>query len=166
MKRNAQIFTLDFLLGFLAFIVVILIVVNVLQGMFISQEFSTVYADATHISDVLMTSGYPLSWSSADIILLGIVDDSRINTTKLMYFDSFNYTKQKSLVQSTADFIFTFENATETLNVSTCTHGYPITTDEFCEINFSSIEYTDLTKVERIVIYNSTPVRMVVYTWN
>jgi hypothetical protein len=38
--------------------------------------------------------------------------------------------------------------------------------DDKCYVDISSMEYEDLVKLERLLVYNSSIIKMVVYVWN
>jgi len=165
-NKNGQVWTTDFIIGLLLFILVALLTIKVAFSMYPTQDHIIVYRDAVHLSDAILSRGYPLNWTAADVILPGIANNNRINNTQLLAYKSLEYGKAKTLLHVTSDYIFFIHNDTNIINTGQCVYGYNLTTDANCEPMLNTIEYDNLAKIDRMVIYNSTVVIMTVYAWN
>jgi hypothetical protein len=165
-KRRGQVWTVDFIVGLLLFTLVVLITVKVAFSMSPSQDHIIVYRDAVHLSDALLSQGYPSDWTISNVLLPGIAENNRINNTKLAEIAELNYSTAKTLLHVTSDYIFFLRNGTEVINTGNCVYGYNVTTDADCNPELSNMSYDNLAKIDRFVIYNSTVVIMTVYTWN
>jgi hypothetical protein len=165
-KNKGQVWTLDFIIGLMLFIIVVLLSISMIRDIYPSQKKVDVYHDAIYVSDSLLDAGYPKNWTESDVILPGIAGNNRINETKLALFDNLDYYRAKTLLHIESDFIFFIKNTTDTINISGCVHGYNLTTDADCNPILSDLDYEDLAKIDRMVIYNSTVMVMTVYVWN
>ena len=165
-KKRGQVWTVDFIGGLLLFTLVILITIKVAFTMAPSQDSIIVYRDAVHLSDALLSQGYPLNWTDEDVLLPGIAENNRIDNTKLEEISELNYSNVKTLLHVTSDYIFFIRNDTNTINTGQCVYGYDVPVNANCTPILSGLHYDNLAKVDRIVIYNSTVVIMTVYTWN
>ncbi|MGV8141516.1 MAG: hypothetical protein ACP5NW_03685 [Candidatus Woesearchaeota archaeon] len=163
---KGQVWTVDFLLGLMLFIIVVLSSAKIIWDVYPQSKNVDVYHDAVYLSDTLLSEGYPLDWTETNVILPGVGGNNRINETKLSSLDDLDYNRLKTLLHTTSDFIFFIRNSTDILNISGCTHGYNLTTDATCNPNLSSITYSDLAKIDRMIIYNSTVMILTLYAWN
>jgi len=137
-----------------------------LIGIPVSQDHVIVYRDAVYLSDNLLSEGYPSNWTNESVILPGIAENNRINSTRLSEFKTLDYHRAKTLLHVTSDFVFFIRNATNIINISECTYGYSLTHDENCTPLFTGVSYENLVRVDRIILYNSTVMTMTVYAWN
>lgn len=165
-KSKGQIFTIDYAIALIIFIFLILLSIKVIIGIQPKYEYDTLIRENTYISEQLVKEGYPSDWNTTNVIIPGITDNTRLNETKLSQLDNITYERLKTLMHTTSDFAFFFTNGTQNLNISNCIHGHPVETSSTCEINISSIEYSDLVKTERLLIHNSSIIKLVVYNWN
>lgn len=166
MKKKAQVWTVDYLMGFLIFIIVLVFSIKIIFSIVPSQDFQFLYNDGIHISTSLVESGSPNDWNVSTVIVPGIADNNRINFTKLSSFDNLSYQQTKTLFHTPNDYLFFFKNSTGLLNFTKCIRGYNATVDNSCNPLLTLIEYSSLVKFERIVILNSSLATMVVYVWN
>jgi hypothetical protein len=165
-SRKGLVWTTDFLIGLMLFIIMVFIAVKIVQDMFPSQSHITVYRDAIYLSDNLLSEGYPWNWTDSDVILPGIAENNRINITKLSNFTKIDYYHAKTLLHVMSDFIFFIRNDTSVINTSQCTYGYNITVDENCTPILTGISYDNLARIDRLIIYNSHVLTMTVYAWD
>ena len=141
------------------------------------SEFSEVRSDASKISEFLMSDGIPSDWNQSSIIRPGILTSNRINHTKVqaaMALSNSSYSLMQASLQTGHDFAVTVEDR----------NGQMISFDGYCVIGkqgsitngtnssgycntpvFNSISSSNLAKITRIAIYNSTLVRVKVYVW-
>ena len=164
-NRKGMVWTTDFLIGLMLFLVMILIAVKILLGMNTSQAGVSVYRDAVYVSDNLLSEGYPFNWTNQTVIMPGIAGNNRINTTKLSNFTDIDYYRVKELLHVSSDFIFFIRNSTDIINTSRCIYGYNLTTDENCTPRLDTITYDNLVRMDRIVLYQSKVVTLTVYAW-
>jgi hypothetical protein len=86
---KAQIWYTDFMIGVLIFSIVIITYFYYASHTEYSDEtlISSLLSEAKTISNSLVTQGYPLNWTAANVTTVGITNgDFRINTTKLSFY--------------------------------------------------------------------------------
>ena len=166
MNKKAQVWTIDFIAGLLLFLLVLFVGIKLIMSIEPKTDFSELYDDTTHFSDSLLTRGNPVDWNSTNVIIPGIAEYNKINFTKLEEFKKINYDKTKTLFHLSNEYMFFFSNATAIINISSCIYGYSIETEEDCSFDINSITYNNLAKIDRIVVINSSLVKMTVYAWN
>jgi len=165
-KKHGQVWTVDFIGGLLLFTLVIIITIKVAFTMAPSQDTIIVYRDAVHLSDALLSQGYPSNWTKENVLLPGIAENNRIDNTKLEEIKELNYSTVKTLLHVTSDYIFFIRNDANIINTGQCVYGYNVPVNANCTPILSGLHYDNLAKVDRIVIYNSIVVIMTVYAWN
>jgi hypothetical protein len=167
-NKNGQVWTLDFMIGLVLFILMIIISVKIIFDMYPSQDNMIVYRDAIYLSDNLLSEGYPSNWSENinNLILPGIAKNNRINNTKLSQFKDLDYNHVKTLMHVTSDYVFFIHNSTNIINTGQCVYGYPLTTDINCTPILTTNNYENLVRVDRIILYNSTVMMMTIYAWH
>lgn len=85
--------------------------------------------DAKAMSSALALDGYPDDWNNLTVIRIGVIDDQKLNSTKLKAFKQLNYNFSKRRFGTIYDFFVYFVNEKdEVLNVnSVCGVGFPLT---------------------------------------
>jgi hypothetical protein len=167
MKKKAQVWTIDFIIALIIFIMLVLVAFRLLASADFYDTFEPFYRESISLSESLISSGKPSSWNSTNVIIPGIANNNRINESKLLEFDKISYSNTKSLFHISADYLFYFRNATNILNISgRCSRGYNVTTTASCEPNILNLTYSNFLRMDRIVIINSSIIRMVIYTWS
>jgi hypothetical protein len=173
--KKAQVWLSDYTLSMLLFILAALIAVKIIINSFsATADFQELKSETSKISEILLSEGYPVNWSSgnsSDVIRPGLFTGRRMDETKViqaMNSTYINYTSLKTMLQTKHDFAVVFEEQNSSL----------IQFDSFCVIGDTSISpgcpaspvfnfhYKNLVQLNRLVIYNSSIIRMVVYAWN
>jgi len=65
-----------------------------------------------------------------------------------------------------SDFVFFIHNGTTVINTTRCVYGYSLNITSGCEPVLNGLGYEDLSRVDRIVLYDSKVVTLTVYAWN
>ena len=110
--RRAQVWYTDFIIGVLIFSIVIIAYFYYVEHTEYSDEtlVSSLIAEAKGISNSLITQGYPVNWTAANVTTVGLTDGSyRINMTKLNNFNSWGYEERRGYLHTTKDYYFFFE---------------------------------------------------------
>jgi hypothetical protein len=167
-NKSGQVWTLDFIIGLILFVLILIISLKILFNMYSSSDDLIAYRDAVHLSDNLLSVGYPSNWTYnlTTVVLPGISENNRINITKLEKFNEVDYYRAKTLMHVTSDYIFFIRNSTVIINTGHCIYGYNVATDAECNPLLSTLHYNNLARIDRVIIYNSTIMLMTVYTWN
>lgn len=117
--------------------------------------------DGELIMNNILSSGSPLNWDSGNVIQIGIVDEGKINQTKLEKFYNLtdnDYARTKHLFNTKYDYFF-FLSEDMTVNSQQIQGiGKP-------GINKDNIQAEDLIKVTRFTIYKDRPVQGYLYVW-
>ena len=82
-----------------------------MQNRRIKQKIENVEFDGQFLMNNLFSSGYPTYWNESNVVTIGIMDDGKINETKLaMFYDlaASNYTLTKTLFRTDEDYYFFF----------------------------------------------------------
>ncbi len=161
--RKGQTSMGDFLIGFMLFIFVIILVAKALFTHMSSDSFYELEKEAYSISETLAGPGYPLDWTNETVVKLGLTDSYRLNTSKLSEYSKINYSDTRKYLGTKSDYVFFFKDHNSTLNISSCMFGSP---DNIAGCEFvAGAEIEDIIKFDRLLIYNSSIVKMVVYVW-
>jgi hypothetical protein len=121
---KAQIWYTDFMIGVLIFSIVIITYFYYASHTEYSDEtlISSLLSEAKTISNSLVTQGYPLNWTAANVTTVGITNgDFRINTTKLSAFNSWSYEERRGYLHTTKDYYFYLEYMNSTRFNELCT---------------------------------------------
>lgn len=116
------------------------------------------------ILNSILSEGYPVDWNSANVQKIGILSDSKINTTKLEAFYNLtlsDYERTRSLLNTKYHyFIFTNENMTF--------HNGAVNIKGFGKpgFNMNAISARNLVKLNRLAILNDKPSNLNLYIWS
>ena len=174
-NKKSQTWISDYAIGLLLFIMGAILAVKILTNSFItSTDFDGLKTDASKISELLISEGYPSGWTNeTNVIKLGLETDKRMDPAKVFVAMNMTYPVIKSKLQTNNQFVVIFENSTgDIIEFSgLCTLGsndvFVNETAGDCHfLDFSSVDYDNLVKINRFVVYNSEIVRMVVYLWS
>lgn len=166
MSNNAQVWTLDLIVGvtvFLFLIMVYLIFTNNISASSASN-FNEIYSDIVVVSDTLMSTGSPQNWTDGSVIEAGITDGKqRLSITKLQNLSSLDYSRLKTLLKTRYDYLIFFENRSSGLmNLSNVEYiGKPGLTKE----NLKDADPYTIVSIRRFLIYESDIITMVIYLW-
>lgn len=163
--KKGQIWTLDYIIGLLVFIAVILISFTLIRDLKAdANRFEKALQESNHISMNLVNPGSPITWNSSNIISIGLCENNRVNLTKLEEYDKLDYNTTKVYLQVSGEYVFYFENRTTIIQQNNkCFRGYYL--GDICTLNIPS-EADNIAKTERLVILNSSIVKMVIIVWN
>jgi hypothetical protein len=167
-NKRGQVWTTDFIVGMLLFMLMLFISIRIVFDMYPSADSTIVYRDAVHLSDNLLSEGYPANWTGdlTSVVMPGIAENNRIDNLKLSKFQDLDYYRAKTLMHVTSDYVFFIRNSTNIINTGRCVYGYPLTVDVNCTPILTTEQYDTLARIDRIALYNSTVVTMTVYAWN
>lgn len=163
--KRAQIWGIDLLAGMALFLVgiVILFTYSLNQPDEARENFDFLFYDGGIIANNLMSSGYPTSWNSDDVITLGISNDNRIDESKLekiydmVYVDN-NYSLTKSLFHTQYDYYFFLDQNMTINSVEVDGIGKPGVTRD-------NVDSKNLIKITRFTIYKNKTTPLYIYIW-
>lgn len=164
--RKGQAWILDFIVGFVLFLIVLLLTTTVLFDHFEETGFSDAEESAYIISESLLGPGYPKNWTNETVIRIGLTSENRLDLQKLSSFSNLTYGDSLSYFGVKNDYVVFFERNGTVQNLTGLECGYgKVEVLQNCAINLNNIDYDNLAKVNRLIILNSTILELVVYTW-
>ncbi len=159
-NQKAQVWYTDFVIGVLIFSIVIISYFYYVEHSDYSDDtlMNSLLSEAKAISGYMVTEGYPANWSSSNVSTVGLTNgDYRIDSDKLSDFNSWGYEERRGYLHTTKDYYFYFEYLNGTKF------------NELCEDQFSGCvawnASMNLVQNTRLVIYESTPVKMVILVY-
>lgn len=161
LTKKGQVYTLDFMIALLLFVLTILVSSKMIFNTTSSNGYQILQLEAKAISESLLSEGLPSDWDSTDVILPGIIDNGKLSDYKFKELIKLGYANVSSLINSRRPFYFYFANSSSMINVSiTCGFGAINST---CQP--PSINSNNLVRLDRLVAYNEKAIRMVVLVW-
>lgn len=167
-NRKSQVWSIDYIIGLLIFIVIVLISIRLILNITSDNDDAALYKDAVHLSDILMNPGSPPNWDVANVTIPGLTyanASSKLDLNKIILLDSIGYDRTKVLFHISHDYLYFFENKTGAINIAGCSHGYTVGYID-CKPDISNIDFDDLVKINRIITYNSTLITLTIYVWS
>jgi hypothetical protein len=176
-NKKAQVWLSDYTISMLLFALAALIAIKIIINSFsATTDFQELKSESAKLSEILLSEGFPANWdngTSIDIIRPGLLTNKRLNETKValaMNSSYIDYTSLKFMLQTKHDFAVAFEEQNGSLikfNDSLCVIGSAsVSPSPVCPPVNLNFHYHNLVKLDRLVIYNSSIKRMVVYVWN
>lgn len=111
-KRRGQVWSFDYTIGMLLFIITILLATSVLvKNFFADDSFEELHANAEAVSEQLMGTGYPSHWRPGDAISIGLITGERLSARKVERFFSIvqdDYERSKALLNTRYEYAVLF----------------------------------------------------------
>ena len=180
-QKKSQLWISDYTLSLLLFVIAILIAVKIVVNSFnTNTAFAELRSDASKISEILVSEGYPPGWNDTGVIRPGLLTGKRLNEAKVinaMNMSNNNYSGFRPKLQTRYDFMVVFEHPDGNIiefNTS-LTEGFcaianksiaPSFNNGECDNASFNFKHTNMVRLDRLVVYNSSIKRMVVYVWN
>jgi len=181
--KRSQVWFFDLVIGLSIFIAALAVYYTYLSSSIAEDStISNILSDGITISSTLLGGGYPSNWTNDTIVRLGITDNNhRVNHSKIIKVLNLSYPSLRSILNTRYDFFVFFRDSNGCLlNLSDNIYGIGhegVGLDESgssnCQVvgaknitvEFDDINFDKLIKVERLVVYDSSISRMVVYLW-
>jgi len=172
-STKSQVWYLDYIIGIFIFTICILLFFKFIPNIDHQEldSINEVYLDARTVSNSLATAGYPNNWTNETVERIGITNGNNvISSEKLKEFKKMvdtDYKKTRTLFNLRSDYVvyFTDKNDKPT-NLSGIHYlGHSDVTFTNNKIDISGIDHSDLVALTRVLIYNGTAAKMVIYTW-
>jgi hypothetical protein len=165
---------MDYIFGILIFSICLILYYKFIPNLEAEElnNLEEIYLDAKTISESLISPGYPSDWTNETVQRIGILSHGKtINHSKFIEFnnmviDDYNKTITKFNIHS--DYIIYFTDVNDIpINI---TDIYKIGNPKVIltgsnNLDLTSIEQNNLVSITRILIHNSTTIKMVTYTW-
>lgn len=156
-NRKGQIWYTDFMVAILIFVISLVIYFEYVNNLSKEEEtkLGEMLMSAKTVSNNLMSRGYPYSWNQTDVNVIGIVDNKRINQTKIERFYNMSHDIAKFDFGIINNYYFYLENR----------NGQKITIDNKEYTGELPDNPVKLVKINRLTIYNGSIVKAVVQVW-
>lgn len=162
--NKAQAWGMDIIIGIMIFSIGILIflVYTINSSVETKESLESLDYDGENILESIFSTGSPANWDNNNVIEIGIMDDDKINITKLERFynlASTDYPKTKSLFNTKFDYFFYFkEISISTGEISGI--GKPGT-----NISVIPDNSRNLIRITRFSSFKEKPVTVYLYIW-
>ncbi|MBN2458663.1 hypothetical protein JXB28_00100 [Candidatus Woesearchaeota archaeon] len=174
-RKKGQVWITDYTMSLLLFILATVIAIKILINAFgTNTAFTELKADTAKISEMLLSEGVPANWDADSVLRPGILEGSRVSSEKAYAAMNMSYEDIRPKFQTRYDFIAVFKdkddviiNFTDSTGTDTkCVIGSPDVGTAGCsQTDLSSIDYDNMVKLTRIIIYDASIVKMEVYAW-
>jgi len=163
MRKKAQAWGFDLVIGSILFIVgIIAFYIYALNAPEQGQEIlNTLSYNGNLVANSLLSEGFPDNWNQNDVTRIGILNDNRINETKLEKFYTLhlnNYQRTKSLFNIKYEYFVNLSGSGQFVLLSDST---PISGIG----NQPPADPENLIKTTRFTIYRNKPVTLNIYVW-
>ncbi len=121
MKKRAQIWYMDFIIGLTIFILMLVVAFKFTTLKFSDDESdrARIWDDAQRLTGAILSSGIPENWTQSNAISIGITSDSSaLDIVKLDLLKNFtlsNYDRTKFIFGINSDYLLHFETINNTL---------------------------------------------------
>jgi hypothetical protein len=169
---RAQIFLFDLMISigiFMTAVVMFIFVSNNLRAD--ESDFSLLIKNSDAISSSLLSAGQPSDWRAGNVSIIGITDGSyRLNFTKVQRLHNLSVETASSLFGTNSNYLIFFKDIYgNVLNLDGCAYGNSglvvhNLSLSICQ-NVTITPNNHLVNVERIVLYNSNIIKIVVQSW-
>ena len=156
--KKAQVWYVDFMVGLMVFIVVVVIYFEYVNNLSEREEniIDDLIINAKTIASSLVAEGYPADWNTSNVISIGLTNNNqRLNMTKVNRYISMDYIESKSKLKTPYNYYFflKYKNGSKIpLNGS---EGY----------GFENTNPERLVQITRLVIHESDIIKMVIHVW-
>ena len=178
---KSQVWYLDFVLAISIF--VLLLIIYFTYTLNLSKQDTKVLNDLItnlkSMSSSLILEGYPDNWNNDDVQRLGLTNNNqRIDENKLGQFLNISYNTRKTLFNTQYDYFIFFKNnngclinISDNFGVGHADVELEEVIDPICNgftedsIDLSNMNPKNIVRTDRLLIYNSEIVDMVIYLW-
>jgi len=166
MNKRGQAWSLDLLMGVFLFTVALSVfyfsALNSSNNL--NEAIDLLSYDGRSISKNILSEGSPNDWNSSSVVQIGILDDGKINETKLeAFYDLANtdYARTKSLFNTKYDYYFFLDTNITFNSITIDGIGKPgITRD-----NVAQADIKNLIRVDRISVYENKIIGATLFVW-
>jgi len=161
-NKKSQAWEIDLVIAVSIFLIGVLVffIYSINQSVESLEKLDIIFYKGKNVMDNILSEGYPKDWNKDNVIRIGILDNGKINETKLERFYNLtqeNYFRTKIIFNTEYDYYFFFKNLT--IGSSAVEGiGKPNT-------NLSNINAENLVKISRVTIYKNEPKQVYLYVW-
>lgn len=166
MDRRGQAWYVDLFFGILIFVLSFSILMKSDVNLKTPEEDlqREMKIDGDRISSMLLSPGVPKDWNESNVISPGIIEQGKIDDSKLSSMINMTYPEVRSKLRSRFNFMFMLLNQTHVVPFQGLDYyGKPGVSPG----NISTAESPDqILKVSRLAVYGSEIVRLEVFVWD
>lgn len=156
MKKNSQIWYIDFVLALTLFIITLLISLRYITNnyMISVKDTSPLLVEADKVSQSLLTAGIPDNWTAEYVTSIGIAPENILNLSKAEAFYNLSindYEHTKFLLGIKSDFMVYFVDKNET--IINLTNSSFITKANYSIQNITGLDPGELVTLNRYIVY-------------
>ena len=107
MKKKAQSWYIDYIVGFIIFVLGMLIFLQYSPNI-IKSDLNEKILDSEILSDILISEGVPNDWNSTNYFQIGLTNNYVLDLSKLKELKKLDYYELKSSLPINSDFYFQF----------------------------------------------------------
>ena len=167
LNTKAQAWGFDLIVAFIIFSIgiVIFFIYSINQPTEAKETLEKLFYDGKIVSDSILSQGYPDNWDVGNVISIGVLNDGKVNETKLQNFYNLaqsDYATTKIIFNTNYNyFFFLDENMT---SIGADVDGIGMVGVNKNNINDFNPE--NLVKISRFVVYQDKPMAAYLYIWD
>lgn len=169
---KAQVFLFDLMVSIGIFITAVVLFLYFSNSLHPEEdEFNLVVQNSQAISSSLLSVGEPSDWTSTNVNIIGVTDDSyKLNFTKVQRLRNLSPENSSRIFGANSNFAIFFKDMDgNVLNLGGCAYSSPALavqnlTPYICQ-NITINPEDHLVNIERLVLYNSRIIKIVVQAW-
>ena len=164
-SKKAQVWYADLILALLVFTAILTMYyktdINTSQQD--NKNLNELTMEARIVTNDILSQGIPKAWNKTNVRKIGIMDNNRINMTKLVYFSELPYNDTKSYLRTKYDYYLYFKRDGNIIKINGKDGiGKP-------GVNATNLEQAEkpnkVIRLTRIVILEHDPARMEFIIW-
>ncbi|MDP2925049.1 MAG: hypothetical protein Q8N99_01625 [Nanoarchaeota archaeon] len=161
-SKRSQAWGMDLIIAVMLFLMgmIVFMIYTINSSSESNEEIAQLSLEGELIMTNILSEGYPDDWNSSNVVNIGIIDNEKINQTKLERFYDLsisNYGKTKSIFDTEYDYFFVVDNMTiRGLGVGGI--GKPGT-------DIDNLNTSSLLKISRLTLYNYKVKNSYLYIW-
>ncbi|MFP4424264.1 MAG: hypothetical protein ACLFP2_03440 [Candidatus Woesearchaeota archaeon] len=162
--RKGQTWYMDLFLGMVIFMIAFTILLKSSTNLSSEKQdlSERIKIEGSLMSKMLLSEGIPGNWTNESVSQIGLLSNKRINATKVSNFTAIDYGRTRDLTRLLFDYHFHFTNGTDIISINGRKNfGYPGVNST----NVTNLDPEYLLRINRLTIYNSSIVKMVLYLW-
>ena len=166
LNTKAQAWGFDLIVAMIIFSVgiVVFFIYSINQPAEAKETLEKLSYDGRLITESILSTGYPENWNSGNVVSIGILNNGKINETKLGNFYSLSqsdYDATKILFNTRYDYFFFLDQNMTSISVDVDGIGKLGVNKN----NINSFNPNNLVKISRFVVYRDKPMAAYLYLW-
>ncbi|MBW2992660.1 hypothetical protein KY345_05580 [Candidatus Woesearchaeota archaeon] len=156
-SRKCQVWYTDFIVAVLIFAIALVIYFEYVNNLSKEEEsqLDEMLMSAKLVSNNLMSSGYPDDWNQSNVEIIGVLDNKRVNQTKIEQFYNMSHDTTKFELGITDNYYFYLQDQ----------DGQRISIGGKNSTGLEPDNPVKLVKIDRVTIYNNSITKAVVQIW-